>query len=153
MSYQVYSPTPHAYVPYGNGSVSHNGAIPNAFQNGGLSPGGYSASHPGGGGGFVFRKRHERVDWRKIGKDAHIRICREGYMVLARIFKMPVQNSNSNISARPYLATNLLQILMTATINSLLCQKGQLTLHLFPIRWFARKIFGYYPPKVKIENS
>ena len=80
MSYQVYSPTPHAYVPYGNGSVSHNGAIPNAFQNGGLSPGGYGASHPGGGGGgFVFRKRHERVDWRKIGKDAHIRICRERY--------------------------------------------------------------------------
>ena len=32
--------------------------------------------------------------------------------VLARISKMPVQNSNFKISARPDLATNLLQILI-----------------------------------------
>ena len=39
---------------------------------------------------------------------------------------MPVQNSNFKISARPDLAINLLQILIPATINSLVCQKGNL---------------------------
>ena len=68
-------------------------------------------------------------------------LCRR---VLARISKMPVQNSNFKISARPDLATNLLQILIPATINSLVCQKGQFTLQLCPRRWFVRKIFGYY---------
>ena len=48
--------------------------------------------------------------------------------VLARISNMPVQNSNSKISARPDLAINLLQILIPTT-------------------------FGYYNKKVKIENS
>ena len=43
---------------------------------------------------------------------------------------MPVQNSNFKISARPHLATNLIQILIPATINSLVCQKGQFTLQL-----------------------
>ena len=68
---------------------------------------------------------------------------------------MPVQNSNFKISARPDLAisTNLLQILIPATINSLVCQKGQFTLQLCPRRWFVRKIFGYYTQKVKIEKS
>ena len=33
-------------------------------------------------------------------------------MVVARISKMPVQNSNSKISASPDLATDLLQILI-----------------------------------------
>ena len=56
---------------------------------------------------------------------------------------MPVQNSNFKISACPDLATNLLQILIPATFNSLLCPK----------RWFVRNIFGTYPPKVKIEKS
>ena len=73
--------------------------------------------------------------------------------VLARISKMPVQNSNFKISARPDLATNLIQILIAATFNSLVCQKGQFTLQLCPRRWFVRKIFVYYPPKVKIEKS
>ena len=41
---------------------------------------------------------------------------------------MPVQNSNFKISARPDLATNLLQILIPATFNSLVYQKGQFTL-------------------------
>ena len=41
--------------------------------------------------------------------------------VLARISKMPVQNSNFKMSGRPDLATNLLQILIPATFNSLVC--------------------------------
>ena len=49
--------------------------------------------------------------------------------------------------------TNLLQIVIPATINSLVCQKGQFTLQLCPRRWFVRKIFGYYTQKVKIEKS
>ena len=43
---------------------------------------------------------------------------------------MPVQNSNSQISARPDLATNLPHILLPTTFNSLLCQKMQFTQHL-----------------------
>ena len=66
---------------------------------------------------------------------------------------MPVQNSNFKISARPDLATYLLQILIPATFNSLVCQKGQFTLQLCPKRWFGLKIFGYYILKVKIEKS
>ena len=63
---------------------------------------------------------------------------------------MPVQNSNFKVSARPDLATNLLHILISVTINSQVCQKGQFTPHLCPRRWFVRKIFGYYSLKVKI---
>ena len=66
---------------------------------------------------------------------------------------MPVQNSNFKISTQPDLATNILQIFIPATISSLVCQKGQFTVQLHPKRWFARKIFGYYTPKVKIEKS
>ena len=67
---------------------------------------------------------------------------------------MPVQNSNFKISARPDLAAYLLQILIPATIiNSLVCQKGQFILQLYPRGWFVRKIFGDYTPKVKIEKS
>ena len=76
--------------------------------------------------------------------------------VLARISKMPVQNNNFKNFARPDLATYILQILITATFNSLVtvvCQKGQLTLQLFPRRWFVWKISGYYTPKVKVEKS
>ena len=73
--------------------------------------------------------------------------------VLARITKMPVQNSNSKSSARPDLATNLLQILIPGICNSLLCQKGQFTLQQCPRRWLVRNIFGNYPPKVKFEKS
>ena len=40
---------------------------------------------------------------------------------------MPVQNSNFKNSARPDLDTYLLQILIPATFNSLVCQKGQFT--------------------------
>ena len=73
--------------------------------------------------------------------------------VLARISKMPVQISNFRISARPDLATSLLQIPIATTFNKVLCQKGQDTLQLCSRRWFVREIFGYYPPKVKIDNS
>ena len=73
--------------------------------------------------------------------------------VLARISKMPVQNSNFKISSCPDLATYLLQILIPAIFNSLVCQKGQITLQLCPRRWFVWKIFGYYTQKVIIEKS
>ena len=76
-----------------------------------------------------------------------------GIKVLARNSKMPVQNSNFKISARPDLATNLLQIIIPATINSLVCQKGQFTLKLCSRRWFVKKVFGYCTPKYKIEIS
>ena len=66
---------------------------------------------------------------------------------------MPVQNTNVKISARPDLAAKLLQILIQATFNSLVCQKRQFTLQLCPRRWLVRMIFVYYPPKVKIEKS
>ena len=39
---------------------------------------------------------------------------------------MPVQNSNSKISARPDIATQLLQIIILITFDSLLCQKSNL---------------------------
>ena len=66
---------------------------------------------------------------------------------------MPVQNSNFKISACPDLATNLLQILISSTINSLVCQKGQFTLQVCHRRWFIRKMVGYYTQEVKIEKS
>ena len=78
--------------------------------------------------------------------------CGKGARVLARISKVPVQNSNSKISARPYLATYPLHNLPPTTLNSLSCQKGHFAHQLCPRRWFLRKIFGNYPPKVKIEN-
>ena len=43
--------------------------------------------------------------------------------VLARISKMPVQNSNFKISAHPDLATNLLQILVPTTFGSLVSKR------------------------------
>ena len=70
---------------------------------------------------------------------------------LARISKMPIQNSSSKISACPDLATNLLQILTPTTSNSLLCQKRKLTLQPSPRIWSVRKIILVLPPKVKIE--
>ena len=66
-------------------------------------------------------------------------------MVLVRISKMPVQNSNYKISSLPDLDTNLLQFLILTTFNSLLCKKGQLTLQLCLRRWFVSQKFGYYP--------
>ena len=45
--------------------------------------------------------------------------------VIAKIFKMPVQYSNSKISANPLIASQLLQILIPNRFNRLLGQKGQ----------------------------
>ena len=73
--------------------------------------------------------------------------------VLARISKMPVQNSNFKTFAPPDLVTYLLQIRIPATFNSLVYQKGQFTIQLCHRRWFLRKMFGYYTLKVKIEKS
>ena len=87
------------------------------------------------------------LEKKRLFECAHCAIDR----VLARISKMPVQNSNFKISARPDWVTNLLQILIPTIFYSLLCQKGQFTLQLCPRRWFVSKILGYYPPKVKIE--
>ena len=72
--------------------------------------------------------------------------------VLARISKMPVQNSNFKFITRPDLATSLFQIPILTTFNNLSCEKGQFTLQLWPRRWFVREILGYYSPKVKIKN-
>ena len=68
------------------------------------------------------------------------------HRVLARISKMPIRNSKLKISARPDSATNLLQILIPTTSNSLLCQKVQFTLQLCLRIWFLREIFGWYIP-------
>ena len=66
---------------------------------------------------------------------------------------MPVQNSNFRISDSPDLATYLLQILIPATINSLVCQKGQFTLHLDVLE---DGLLGQYliitPRKSKLKN-
>ena len=64
---------------------------------------------------------------------------------------MPVQNSNFKISPCPDLATNLLQILIPATINSQVCQRGNLHFSYVLEDGLLGKY--YYTPKVKIENS
>ena len=68
-----------------------------------------------------------------------------GVRVLARILKLPVQNSNSKDSARPDLATQLLHILIPTTFYSLLCQKGQFTLEPCPRRYIVRKMCYHNP--------
>ena len=70
--------------------------------------------------------------------------------VLARISKMPVQNSNFKISARPDLATRLLQILIPKILYGLLCQKRKFTPQLCHRKWFGRKIFTSHKSKLKI---
>ena len=69
---------------------------------------------------------------------------------LGQDFKSACPKEQIQNFCRP--ATNLLQIPISTTYNSLLCQKGQFTLQLCPRRLFVRKTFGYHPPKVKIEN-
>ena len=81
----------------------------------------------------------------------HINVCQS--RVLARIIKIPVYNSNFKCSARPDLATQLLKILITSKFDTLSCLKGQFTLQPCHRRWFVRKMFDYYPKKVKIEKS
>ena len=63
---------------------------------------------------------------------------------------MPVQTSNSKSSAHLDLAANLLQILLPTTFHSLLCHlKGIYTSAML----VCKELFGYYPPKVEIENT
>ena len=64
-----------------------------------------------------------------------------------RILNVPVQNCNSKskISARPDLATKLLQILIPTTFDSLLCQKEQFTKQSRSRSWLVMKVFDYYP--------
>ena len=69
--------------------------------------------------------------------------------VLARILKMPVQNNNFKFFAGLDLATYLLQILIPATFNGLVCQKGQFIIQLSTRRWFVWNISGYWP---KLKN-
>ena len=57
---------------------------------------------------------------------------------------MPVQNSNSKISARPDLANNLVQILIPTKLNGLLCQKKR-NLH------FSYALNDGLPGKLKIS--
>ena len=65
---------------------------------------------------------------------------------------MPVQSSNFKISARPDLATSLLQILIPATINSLVCHKGHLHFSYAIEDGLLRKYFVITPQKSKLKN-
>ena len=71
---------------------------------------------------------------------------------LARTFKMPVQSNNCKISARLDLATPLLQIITPSNLLQPIVSKKKLTLQTFAGKWFVRRIFAFYNPKVKIEN-
>ena len=61
-----------------------------------------------------------------------------GSRVLARIFEMPVRNSNLKMSACPTLATQLLEILTQTAFGSPKCQKVQFTHHPCIRKWFVR---------------
>ena len=65
---------------------------------------------------------------------------------------MPVPKINFKISVRPDLATSLLQILIPATINSLVCQKGQFTLQLCLETGLLGKHLVITPRKSKLKN-
>ena len=72
--------------------------------------------------------------------------------VLARIFKMPVQNSNSKVPARPDLAFHLLEFLNQLHFIAFCIKKGNL--HFSQI--IENDLLGKYlflPQKVKIGNS
>ena len=67
-------------------------------------------------GSLCFEKMSRRWSLHKRSRYRH--------RVLSRISKMPVQNSDSQISTHPNLATNLLYILIPTSSNSLLCQNS-----------------------------
>ena len=69
--------------------------------------------------------------------------------VLARISKIPGQNSNHKIFAYPDLAIRLLPVFLKTTFDilHLQCQKGQFTLQPCFTRWFVRKNIWLLPPK------
>ena len=104
---------------------------------------------------MIYRLKYDYQEWKYPGLHSASslpKIKEQLSRVLARISKMPVQNSNFKISACLDWATNLLQILIPTIFNSLMCQNGQFTLELCPRRWFVSKILGFYPPKVKIKR-
>ena len=74
------------------------------------------------------------------------------HRVLARISKMPVQNSNFKISARPDLATYVLKILIPATFNSLVCQNGNLYVSYVLEDSLLGKYLVITPQKSKLKN-
>ena len=63
---------------------------------------------------------------------------------------MPVQNSNFKISDRPDLATNLLQILIPATIYCL--KKGKIHFHYVLEDGLLGKYLVITPQKSKLKN-
>ena len=65
---------------------------------------------------------------------------------------MPVQNSNFKNFARPDLTTYLFKILIPATFNSLVCQKGQFTLQPCPTDGLVGKYLVITPQKSKLKN-
>ena len=85
--------------------------------------------------------------WREYGL-----VTTDQLRVLARISKIPVQNSYFKISARPDLATYLLQILIPATYNSLVCQKGNLHFSYVLEDGLLRKYLVITPQKSKMKN-
>ena len=90
----------------------------------------------GGGGGSLTKAINYHMMMIKGSKVAKSIQPWVESRVLARISKMSVQNSNFKISARPDLATNLLQIFIPAIIYSLVCLEGQFTVQLCLRRWF-----------------
>ena len=74
--------------------------------------------------------------------------------VLARISKCLSKTAISKyLPVQIKLFIYFKSLIISATLDSLVCQKGQFTLQHCPRRRFVRKIFGYYTPKVKIEKS
>ena len=73
----------------------------------------------------ITKAHREKVTESSVGlgcwKTGALSLFRVGYRDLARISKMPVQNNNFKVFARPDLATYPLQILLPATFNSIVC--------------------------------
>ena len=67
-----------------------------------------------------------------------------------KVYQM--KNSNFKIYARPDLATNLLQILIPATINSLVCQKGNMHFSYVLDDGLLGKYMVIAPQKSKLKN-
>ena len=66
------------------------------------------------------------------------------YIVIFTFLSFALQTQLQNV---PHLAINLLQIIITTSINSMFCWKEQFTRQLCPRIWLVSKIFGYCPPK------
>ena len=73
------------------------------------------------------------------------------YKVLARISKMPVQNSNSKISARPDLAMNLLQSLYQLHLTAYCVKTGSLHFSYILKNGLLGKYLVITPKKPKLK--